>query len=77
MKLLLVDDWRDFHKWASIRFSSLGAVLSGVGFGLSLSTSAASLFPLFPLWAVFLIGFSIFSAAAIGRVLMLERKDGP
>jgi len=76
MKFRLVDDWREFHRWASIRFSSLGAVLSGLGFGLSMSTGAASLAPFLPLWAVFLAGLVIFAACAIGRVLTLERKSG-
>lgn len=74
MKISLVQDWREAHKWVSVRLSSAGAVLSGLGFGLSMAGGAASWFGTLPLWSVCLIALVIFVLAGLGRILTLERK---
>lgn len=74
MRIRLIADWKQAHKWMSVRLSSAGAVLSGLGFGLSMAGGAANWFGTLPLWIVCLIALVIFTCAALGRILTLERK---
>lgn len=76
MKLKFVQDWREAHRWASMRGMTAGTVLTASAGAAALASNAASWITVFGLGVVLLIAAGIFIASMFGRLLLQKRKGG-
>lgn len=71
----LVDDWRQAHRWWSVRFAGLGALFTGIGVGASYATSAMALLPVLSFRTVCAVALLIFVCVLAGRLLQQDRAE--
>lgn len=64
----LVDNWKQAHKWWSVRVSGFGAVAGAVAAGMAASGAVVPWLGAVPDWAVFAGGAVICALTVIARL---------
>ena len=67
----LIPNWRDAHKWHSVRLAAIGTVLSWLASGLAAVYGATDSIQhaMLPAWLNYLILGCIFAGVIVGRIL--------
>lgn len=74
LKLKLVADWKQAHKWLSMQASFIGFVFSAVAASAALAGGGASFFGVLDTKYALLVCAFIFLCSMIGRVILQKLK---
>jgi hypothetical protein len=72
IRLRLIEDWKQAHKWSSMRFLALSAALQGA---LQAPAYITQYLPQWVLQWTSIASFVCLFLAGLGRITTLEKKD--